>query len=105
MRPRPSASQSGPPKTMASVKPQKAVPLIQPTCSLVRPNSVTQWPEASPRRAKLMAVTINATQLAENKREGLVGEDMVDGIRRRELRYAFLKAVPLGRKIGVRPRQ
>ena len=64
MRPMPIASQSGPPKIIASVKPQKAVLLIQPACSLVRPNSAVQLDMAPPRMAKLMAVTIKARQLA-----------------------------------------
>ena len=64
MRRRPMASTSGPPNIMASVKPQKAVKPIQPTCSLVRWNSVVQAPIADARRMKLMAVTISATQLA-----------------------------------------
>ena len=64
MRFMPIASQSGPPNTIASVKPQNAVLLIQPTCSLVRPNSAVQLPIAAPRMAKLIAVTMSARQLA-----------------------------------------
>ena len=61
---------------MAKVKPQNAVPLIQPTCSLVNPNSSVHEPMAAPRMAKLMAVTIKAKQLALNKREALGEVDM-----------------------------
>src|SRR5688572_4409589 len=72
MRLRPSASTSGPPNTIASVKPQKAEPLIQPACSLVRLNCETHSAVAAPRKAKLMAVTISATQLALNSLEEFI---------------------------------
>ena len=54
--------------TIAKVKPQKAVPLIQPSCSLERWNSEPHEAAALPRRAKLMAVTIRAMQLARKRR-------------------------------------
>lgn len=63
---KPSTSHIGPPNIIVSVKPQKAVPLIQPICSLVSPNSDRQMPIASPRKARLIAVTIKAMQLAQN---------------------------------------
>ena len=72
IRPRPSTSQSGPPKIIASVKPQNAVPSIQPSCSLLRWKAVAQGPIAAPRSAKLMAVTTSATRLAANRREAFV---------------------------------
>ena len=64
----PSTSQSGPPIIIATVNPQKAVPAIQPICSLVSENWVSRPPMMSPRIAKLIAVTTNAMQLAINKR-------------------------------------
>jgi hypothetical protein len=57
---------------MARVKPQNAVPFTQPACSFVRLNWDTHSAVAAPRRAKLMAVTIRATQLALKSREGFI---------------------------------
>jgi hypothetical protein len=66
--PIPIISTSGPPKTIATVKPQKAVPTIHPTCVWVRLNSVAQATTKEPLVAKASAVTTNATQLALNNR-------------------------------------
>src|SRR5580658_8814699 len=68
MRPRPSASQRGPPKAMASVNPQNAAPLTQPTCSWLRLNWDAHVPAAPPLMAKLMAVTTRAIRLARKRR-------------------------------------
>jgi hypothetical protein len=64
--PRPMTSTSGPPKTIARVKPQKAVPTIHPTSVCVRLNSVAHACTNEPLVAKASAVTTNATQLALN---------------------------------------
>src|SRR5512139_1923098 len=65
IRPSPIISTSGPPNTIARVKPQKAVPTIHPTCVFVRLNSPAQIPSTKePRVAKASAVTTSATQLA-----------------------------------------
>jgi len=64
--PMPIISTSGPPKTIARVKPQKAVPTIHPTSVWVRLNSVAHAWTNEPLVAKANAVTTNATQLALN---------------------------------------
>ena len=65
--PMPMISTRGPPNTIATVKPQKAVPTIHPTSVLVRLNSVSHALIKPPLVAKASAVTTNATQLALNK--------------------------------------
>jgi hypothetical protein len=64
--PIPIISTNGPPKIIARVKPQNAVPAIQPTSVLVRLNSIPHDFMNSPLVAKARAVTTNATQLALN---------------------------------------
>jgi hypothetical protein len=72
IRPIPIISTRGPPKTIARVKPQKAVPTIQPTWVCVSPNSETQISTNEPLVAKANAVTISAIQLALNRRVFLI---------------------------------
>ena len=64
--PIPIISTRGPPKTIARVKPQKAVPIIHPTSVWVRLNSVAHACTNEPLVAKANAVTTKATQLALN---------------------------------------
>src|SRR5271165_3604149 len=108
--PRPRASQSGPPKSIARVNPQNAVPFTHPTCSWLRLNSFSHGPTAPALTAKHIAVTTRAIRLARKRRlafmggsSGLeaeflevldAGRDIVNRVRRFVLDQVILDAVP-----------
>jgi hypothetical protein len=57
---------------MATGKPRNAIEFTHPSCVSVSPRVLLNSVRMPARTAKVMAVTTNATQLAANKREGVI---------------------------------